>query len=75
MKCISCRFAVVDESASDRDWMAYQCGNPRSVYYKALINISSEGNKHKRISWSGCVHGERKVKTNAKETIKGKSGT
>jgi len=70
IKCISCRFAVVDESASDRDWAAYECGNPKSKYYKALINISPEGKKHKRISWYGCEHGERKVKANAKETFK-----
>lgn len=67
MKCISCRFATVDESASDRDWKAYQCSNPKSEYHKSLINISENGDKHKRISWSGCEHGERKVKPIAKE--------
>jgi hypothetical protein len=70
MKCISCRFAVIDEAASDRDWAAYECGNPKSEYRKSLINIDKEGKKHKRISWSGCEHGERKVKANAKETLK-----
>lgn len=70
MKCISCRFAIVDKKASDRDWIAYQCGNPKSEYYRALINTSPEGKKHQRISWSGCEHGERKVKANAKETLK-----
>jgi hypothetical protein len=68
IKCISCRFATVDESASDKHWTAYECGNPKSEYHKSLINISEDGNKHKRISWSGCQHGERKVKSNAKET-------
>ncbi|MGI6490919.1 MAG: hypothetical protein ACOX0T_00645 [Pelotomaculum sp.] len=62
MKCISCRFAKVDESTSDKDWEAYECGNPRSEYHKSLINISEDGKKHKRISWSGCSHGQRKVK-------------
>lgn len=61
IKCISCRFAIVDETASDRDWEAYECSNPKSEYHKSLINISEDGNKHKRISWSGCEHGERKV--------------
>jgi hypothetical protein len=70
MKCISCRFAVVDEAASDRDWAAYECGNPKSEYHKSLINIDEEGKKHKRIFWSGCEHGERKVKANAKKTFK-----
>jgi hypothetical protein len=68
IKCISCRFAIVDETASDRDWEAYECSNPKSEYHKSLINISEDGNKHKRISWSGCEHGERKVKADATET-------
>jgi hypothetical protein len=68
MKCISCRFATIDESASDKHWTAYECGNPKSEYHKSLINISENGDKHKRISWSGCQHGERKVKPNATET-------
>lgn len=67
MKCISCRFATIDESASDKHWTAYECGNPKSEYHKSLINISVNGDKHKRISWSGCQHGERKVKSIAKE--------
>ena len=70
IKCISCRFATVDKSASDKHWNAYECGNPKSEYHKSLINISEDGNKHKRISWSGCQHGERKVKSIAKETTK-----
>ncbi len=69
MKCISCRFATVDKSASDKDWTAYECGNPESEYHKSLINISEDGKKHKRISWSGCEHGERKVKPGATKTI------
>ncbi|MGI6435575.1 MAG: hypothetical protein ACOX0F_09460 [Syntrophomonadaceae bacterium] len=67
IKCISCRFATIDESASDRNWKAYECGNPESEYHKSLINISENGDKHKRISWSGCDQGERKVKTDATE--------
>ena len=69
MKCISCRFATIDESASDKDWTAYQCSNPKSEYHKSLINISENGDKHKRISWPGCEHGGRKVKSNAEEAI------
>jgi len=68
MKCISCLFAAVDETASDKHWTAYECGNPKSEYHKSLINISEDGNKHKRISWSGCQHGERMVKPDATET-------
>ncbi len=65
IKCMSCRFVTIDEPASDRDWKAYGCGNPKSEYHKSLINISENGDKHKRISWSGCEHGRRKVKTDA----------
>lgn len=67
IKCISCRFAQVDEKASDKSWTAYECSNPESDYYKALLNITPAGGKLTRISWSGCVHGERKVKANAQE--------
>lgn len=70
MKCISCRFAKVDKSASDKDWEAYECGNPKSEYHKSLINISEDGKKHKRISWSGCSHGQRKVKPDARKPKK-----
>ncbi len=67
IKCISCRFAQVDEKASDKNWTAYECSNPESDYYKALLNVSVDGNKHARISWSGCIRGERKVEANAAE--------
>lgn len=70
MKCVSCRFAILDKKASDKDWAAYQCGNPRSEYHRALINISPRGKRHKRISWSGCELGERRVKIGAQKTIK-----
>ena len=33
IKCISCHFATIDESASDRDWKAYECSNPESEYH------------------------------------------
>ncbi len=70
MKCISCRFATVDESAGDKDWTAYECSNPKSKYHKSLINISGNSDKHQRISWSGCEHGERRVKMGAQKTFK-----
>lgn len=70
VKCISCRFAVIDAAASHKGWTAYKCGNPRSEYHRALINISPEGKRHKRISWSGCELGERRVKLSAQKTIK-----
>ncbi|MGO1368529.1 hypothetical protein [Senegalia sp. (in: firmicutes)] len=68
IKCISCRFAKVDKDASDSKWDAYECSNPKSQYHKALLNTTPNGGKLKRISWSGCPHGKRKVKSNAKKT-------
>jgi hypothetical protein len=68
IKCISCRFAKVDEAASDSKWMAYECSNPQSEYHRALLNVTPDGEKNIRISWSGCACGERKVKHDAKET-------
>jgi hypothetical protein len=40
IKCISCRFATVDKKASDSGWTAYECSNPKSEYYKALLNVT-----------------------------------
>ena len=45
---------------SDRKWTAYECGNPESVYYKALVNVDPYGNKMKRITWIGCKYGKRR---------------
>ena len=60
IKCISCRFARVDKAASEKNWTAYECGNPESEYYKALLNVTPDGDQNSRISWSGCACGERK---------------
>lgn len=68
IRCISCRFAAIDEYASDKDWTAYQCSNHKSEYHKSLLNVTEDGDRCMRITWSGCEHGERKVKPNAQET-------
>ncbi|MGS0745581.1 hypothetical protein ACU70A_06475 [Syntrophomonas erecta subsp. sporosyntropha] len=60
IKCISCRFAKVDKAASEKNWTAYECGNSESEYYRALLNVTPNGDKNTRISWSGCAYGERK---------------
>ena len=62
IKCISCRFARLDEKASDRNWTAYECGNHASEFHKALLNVTPNGDKLQRISWGGCEHGERRVR-------------
>lgn len=68
--CISCQFATVDESASDKRWMAYECSNPESEYHKSLLNVSPNGDKNARISWSGCDYAKRKVPLKHQEDIK-----
>ena len=57
IKCARCRFAQRDPKASDSEWTAYQCGNPKSEYHKALINVTLNGDKQELISWTGCVCG------------------
>ena len=61
IKCRDCRFARVDENAGDRDWTAYECGNPESEYHKALINVTPNGERMKNISWQGCEAGRAKI--------------
>ena len=61
VSCISCRYAKVDKKASDKNWTAYECGNEQSEYHKALLNVTSNGDKQHQISWSGCEHGERRI--------------
>ena len=61
VKCISCRYAKEDKKASDRNWKAYKCDNAKSEYHKALLNVTPNGDKQLRITWSGCEHGERRA--------------
>ena len=39
-------------------WAAYECGNPDSEYYRALLNITKAGDKLDGITWTGCAWGE-----------------
>jgi hypothetical protein len=41
-------------------WAAIECGNPDSEYYKALLNVTPGGEMQDRVTWSGCVDGERR---------------
>ena len=61
IKCISCVHTRADKAASENEWTAHECGNPDSEFYKALLNVRSDGEKLKRISWIGCTLGERRV--------------
>ena len=60
--CISCKYATVDQDACEGSWIAYECSNSESEYHKALVNVGANGEKNKRISWSGCEHGVRRQK-------------
>ena len=41
-------------------WAAIQCTNPESEYHKALLNVSINGDMQDRVTWSGCIDGERR---------------
>lgn len=61
IKCSKCQYARVDEAAGGREWTAYECGNPRSEYYKALLNVTPDGERLRNISWPGCLEGRVKA--------------
>jgi len=60
IKCISCRFTRQDQNASDKNWTAYECGNPDSPYHKSLLNATPNGDKQNHVSWNRCEQGERR---------------
>jgi len=62
IKCISCKYVRPDPAASTPGWTAYECGHSQSEFYKALLNVRSNGDKLKRISWCGCEFGERRAR-------------
>jgi hypothetical protein len=59
VKCVDCKYTRPDDLASEGNWIAYECGNRDSEYYRCLLNISENGAKHQHITWSGCAHGMR----------------
>ncbi len=59
IKCISCRFAKKDADISKENWTAYICSNPKSEYYKSLLNVDLAGNELEVVARKGC--GERRV--------------
>jgi hypothetical protein len=58
INCEQCRFVQHDPSADEGKWRAYECGNHKSVYYKALLNITKSGKELSNITWIGCELGE-----------------
>jgi len=57
VRCACCKYVRPDRKASERNWTAYECGNSMSEYFRALLNITLNGNKLQWIAWSGCEHG------------------
>ena len=55
--CSHCAYVREDKLSSEPDWTAFECGNPRSEYYRALLNITKGGDKCDRIIWRGCPCG------------------
>ena len=60
VRCAVCLFAQIDEKASKKGWAAYRCKNSGSEYYGALLNVSEDGCKEKRVTWQGCEWGRKK---------------
>jgi hypothetical protein len=58
IKCSECRFARVDGARSSRKWLAYECGNYKSEFHKAILNVTSGGYGQDDITWRGCEQGE-----------------
>lgn len=57
--CRDCRFARQDETFSEPGWMAIQCANRESEYYRALLNVTEDGDQQNSITWAGCPLAER----------------
>jgi len=58
-RCETYKFARIDPKISEGFWTAYECGNQESEFYRALLNVTENGNKLYKISWHGCNHYER----------------
>jgi hypothetical protein len=60
IRCADCWFARPDKAASSSAWTAFECGNDKSEYHRCLLNITPNGDKRSRITWTGCELGERR---------------
>lgn len=58
--CVNCIYATEDRKASVGSWTAYECSNPESMFYLALLNVTKCGKKLRQITWSGCDKGKRR---------------
>ncbi len=60
IKCINCTFAMADPTVSTLKWTGFECTNSKSPYFKSLLNVDRGGNTLSKITWSGCIFGERR---------------
>lgn len=64
IKCEKCRFVQRESKVKNigygSDIPAFECGNPESEYYKAIVNMDSEGALKEKIEWPGCECGEKR---------------
>lgn len=61
IRCKLCRFVREDPTMKCDNQSVYECGNPESEYYKSFLNVDTQGNVLKYITWSGCEFGQRRV--------------
>ena len=59
--CAACEFSRPDRKASTAGWTAYACTNPESEYFGSLLNVTVDGKKQDRITWTGCESMRKKV--------------
>ena len=41
-------------------WAAIECGNKNSEYFKALLNVTPDGDRQTCVTWGGCPCAERR---------------
>ena len=61
IECAKCGYVEVDFAACKRNWTAFQCSNPNSIYYHSLLNVDLNGAPLPAdlgITWEGCDQGE-----------------
>lgn len=70
-KCQSCCFVRHDPSASDGSFPAFECSNPKSEFYRALLNVTKNGDLEAAIQWIGCDQWKKaQRKVERKELVK-----
>ena len=61
IKCIDCKYARVSGVLYEKDWKGYECGNPDSEHFMALLNVTVNGVQQGKITWPGCDKGKEET--------------